>query len=402
MIERAQGVPRNVWVASATSFLTDVSSEMVMSLLPLFLANVLGARTATIGLIEGVAESASSLFKVASGAISDRLGRRKWLAVAGYALSTLAKPGFAVATTWTGVAAVRWTERLGKGVRTAPRDALVADAVDEKSRGLAFGLHRAADTAGAVIGIGIAIAVLASVEPGAHQLDAGAFRTLVWLSVIPAAAAVVILALGARESRGRRSGSVPRLRGLGRPFAVFLAISAIFDLADFSDAFMVLRAQERGLAVSDILWVLLGFNLVYAVLATPAGRLSDRFGRRRVLAAGWAIYGVVQLGFAGARDGGDVAALFLFYGASYALTVGTGRAFIADLVPAELRGTAYGGYHAVLGAIDLPSSLLAGVLWQGVGDWQGLGAAAPFVAASVLATTAAALLVLVPALRERE
>ncbi len=393
-------LPRNVWVASATSFLTDVSSEMVVNVLPLFLANVLGARTAVIGLIEGVAASTASLIQFGSGAVSDRIRRRKGLAVLGYAISALSKPGFALASSWGGIAAARWAERLGKGVRTAPRDALVADAVGSRDRGLAFGLHRAADTAGAVVGLLVAIGVLAWVQQGSATLDAGAFRTLVWASLVPALAAVAVLALGAREVRRTPDAAMrrPRLRELGRPFFGFLAVSALFDLGNFSDAFLVLRAQERGLGVTDILWVLVGFNAVYALLATPGGRLSDTLGRRGVLAVGWTWYGAVRLGFAGARDGGDITLLFLLYGAYYGLTIGTAKALIADLVPERLRATAYGSYHATLGAIDLPASLLAGVLWQGVGSWSGFGPQAPFLFAAATALAAALLLLkVVPA-----
>jgi MFS family permease len=387
-----------VWAASATSFLTDISTEMVVNVLPLFLANVLGLRTSLIGLIEGVAASAASLLQVASGAFSDRVRRRKGPAVTGYALSALAKPGFAVATTWVGIAAARWTERIGKGIRTAPRDALVADAIAPGDRGLAFGLHRAADTAGAVVGLLLAIGMLSLASRGATALDARAFRILVWASLVPALAAVATLALGAREVR-RPAGEPsvrPGLRGLGRPFGIFLAASALFDLGNFSDAFLVLRAEERGLGVTEILWVLVGFNLVYALLSTPAGRLSDRLGRRRVLASGWAWYAVVHLGFAWARDGSDVVLLWLLHGAYYGLTAGTAKAFVADLVPERLRGTAYGTYFAALGVIDLPASLIAGVLWQGMAGWEGFGPAAPFFFSAATAIAAALLLGAVP------
>jgi MFS family permease len=369
---------------------------MVVNVLPLFLANVLGAPMAAIGLIEGAAEATSSLLKVYAGALSDRWGARKPLAVAGYAISALAKPGFAVATSWGAVAAVRWAERVGKGVRTAPRDALIADSIGPENQGLAFGLHRAADTAGAVVGLLAAIGVLAWAGGGA-RLDASAFQVLVVASLVPAFAGVAILAFCAREARrgAQEPAARPGLRGLGRGFALFLAVSALFDLADFSDAFLVLRAQERGLSVTDILWVLVGFNAVYALLSTPAGSLSDRIGRKPVLVGGWLLYGVLYLGFAHARSGVDVTLLFLAYGAYYGLTVGTAKAFIADLVPAPLRGTAFGGYHAVLGVIDLPASLQAGVLWQGIGEWQGFGPAAPFQAGAALAFSAALLLAVV-------
>jgi MFS family permease len=389
-------ISRNLWAVSGTSFLMDISSEMVMNLLPLFLANVLGARTAVIGLIEGLAESTASLLKVFSGALSDRLGSRKWLAVGGYAISALAKPGFYLATSWGLVAGVRWADRVGKGVRTAPRDALVAGSVTAADRGLAFGLHRAADTGGAVVGLLVAIGVVALAQRGAAQLDRSTFQTLVLLSLIPAFLAVLTLALGAVEVRVAPAERAPRIgfRGLGRRFGVFLVIACLFDLGNFSDAFLVLRAQERGLSVSQILWMLVAFNLVYALVSTPAGALSDRVGRKRLIVAGWLVYAVIYLGLALAESGAQIVALTICYGGYYGLSYGTAKALVADLVPTELRGTAFGTYNAALGLIDLPASLIAGLLWQGLGSWQGFGASAPFLFGATAALAAALLLAL--------
>ncbi|NNL64935.1 MAG: MFS transporter [Myxococcales bacterium] len=392
-------IPRNVWVASATSFLTDVSSEMLISVLPLFLVNVLGLRTSVIGLIEGVAGSVGSLVQVVSGWLSDRLGRRKWLTVAGYALSTAVKPGFAFATSWTGVAAIRWTERVGKGIRSAPRDALVADSTRAADRGFAFGLHRAADTGGAVIGLLLALFVVGVLWDGAGRIDRATFQALVWASMLPAVLAVAILAIGARDVplSGPPRPRTLRVRGLGRRFAAFLAISALFDVGNFSDAFLIIRAQERGLAVTQILWLLVSFNVVYAVVSLPAGWLSDRLGRKQVLVAGWLLYAAIYLGFALVREEpAQVRWLFVAYGAYYGLTMGTAKALIADLVPEQQRAMAFGSYHAVLGLIDLPASLIAGLLWQGVGSWQGFGAAAPFYFGAATAALAALLLARFP------
>ncbi len=389
-------IHRNVWAASATSFLTDVSSEMVTNVLPLFLSGVLGVRTSTIGLIEGVAESVASLVKVYSGSLSDRLRRRKPLAVAGYALSALAKPFFYVATTWGAIAGVRWVERVGKGVRTAPRDALIADSTSERHRGLAFGLHRGADTAGAVVGLLIALAVI-QWGAGAVQLDREIFQRLVLFSLIPAFLGVGVLLWVARDvtpkATGESKAGVPFSR-LGRPFLVFLLIAALFDLGNFSDAFLILRAEERGLTLAGILWTLLGFNLTYAIVSTPVGALSDRVSRRSILSAGWLLYAVIYLGFARAQSLNQVVILYLGYGAYYGVATGTAKAFIADLVDPEVRGRAYGLYHAALGVIDLPASLIAGILWQGMGDWQGLGASAPFYFGAAVAALAALLLML--------
>lgn len=389
---------RNVWVTSATSFLTDVSSEMVTNLLPLFLANVIGVGTATIGLIEGVAESTASLVKLASGALSDRFRARKSLAVAGYALSAAAKPFFYVATTWVFVAGVRWVDRVGKGIRTAPRDALLADSTAPTQRGLAFGVHRAADTGGAVAGLLVAIFIVSSVQSGAVDLQSATFRALVLASLVPAFLAVAVLAIGAREVRPSAAAASARRRwgigGLGRRFGFFLFAAAIFDLGNSSDAFLVLRAQERGLSVVGILWTLLGFNLVYTLVSTPAGALSDRLRRKTLLLAGWVFYAVIYLGLAIAESSVHVVVLFILYGAYYGLVAGSGKALIADLVEPSRWGTAYGTYHGVLGFTNLPASLVAGVLWQGVGPWAGFGPRAPFVFGAVMAVIAAILLAL--------
>jgi MFS family permease len=396
-LKRRRRIPRNVWALSGTSFFMDVSSEMVLNVLPLFLANVLGAGTAVIGLIEGVAESTASLLKVFAGGLSDRLGARKPLSVGGYALSALAKPFFLLAGSWGVVAGARWADRVGKGVRTAPRDALVADSISAADRGLAFGLHRAADTGGAVLGLLVAILVVSQLQGGSSELRRDTFQMLVRVSLVPALLAVLTVALGVREVRAGMGVEMPRIgvRGLGRRFGLFLLIVGLFDLGNFSDAFLVLRAQERGLGVAGVLWTLVGFNLVYALISTPAGALSDRVGRKRIIAAGWIAYAVIYLGFALAGSGAQIVLLYLCYGAYYGLTAGTAKALVADLVPAPLRGTAYGSYHALLGIIDLPASLIAGLLWQGVGAWHGFGPAAPFYFGAATALAAALLLLAV-------
>lgn len=389
-------LPRNLRVASWTSLLTDLSSEMVLHLLPLYLSTVLGVRANVIGLIEGVAESAASLLKLASGWLSDRLGRRKWLAVAGYGLSALAKPFFLVAGTWPQVAAVRWTERVGKGLRTAPRDALLADSVAADRRGFSFGFHRSADKLGALLGLGLAALVVWWLQGRSSALEGSTFRALVLVSLLPALVAVGVLAIGAREVVVASGQRAPRLgrRGLGRPFWTFLAIVAVFDLGNSADAFLVLRASERGLSVLGVLGMLATLKLVYAVTSTPGGWLSDRFGRRRVLAAGWLLYAAVYLGLGMARSGTQVWMLAGVYGAYYGLSFGTARALVVDLVPAKNRGVAFGAFHATLGILDLPASVIAGVLWHGVLGWPGLGAAAPFYFGAATAGLAALLLLI--------
>jgi MFS family permease len=391
-------LPRNVWVVTLTSFLTDVSSEMLFTLLPLFLNNVLGAGTQEIGLIEGVAETTASLLKLISGWLSDRLGRRKWLAVAGYALSTAVKPLLLLASTWVWVLAVRFGDRVGKGIRTAPRDALVADSTPADQRGLAFGIHRAGDTAGAVVGLAVALSLVWASAGESVRLTRSLYALLVILSVPPAALAVLGLALAARDvprkvtpgegfspAEGQGRGALPHR------FKVFLLVMIVFTLGNSSDAFLILRAQTVGLPLVGILGMLISFNLVYAVASGPAGALSDRLGRRRLLLGGWLIYGAIYLGFTGVTSGWQAWTLMTLYGLYYALTEGVAKAFVADLVPSEQRGRAYGLFNAAIGLSALPASLIAGVLWQGLGPWQGFGPAAPFFFGAVMALLATVL-----------
>ncbi len=387
-------LPRNVWAVSLTSFLTDISSEMVINILPLFLNNVLGVKTNVIGLIEGVAEATASLLKLFSGWLSDKLRQRKRLAVAGYAISALSKPLFYFANSWGVVAAVRWADRVGKGVRTAPRDALVADSIDERQRGLAFGFHRAADTGGAVIGLAVALLVVWIAQAGNLKLGRSTFQTVVLISLAPAFLAVLVLAVSARDVPVSGSAQAPRLSfsGLGRRFGLFMLIVGLFDLGNSSDAFLILRAQERGLGVVGILGLLLVFNLVYTLASAPGGALSDRVARHKVIAAGWLLYALVYLGFGLAQATWHVWVLYILYGLYYGLAYGTAKAMVADIVPAQLRGTAYGVYNAVLGVIDLPASLIAGILWQGMGSWAGFGPSAPFLFGGGLACVAAVLM----------
>ena len=403
---------RNVWATSGTSFLTDVSSEMLLNVLPLFLANVLGVRIWAVGAVEGLADATASILKLYSGWLSDRLGTRKWPAVAGYAISAVSKPFYYLASSWGAVAAIRWGDRVGKGVRTAPRDALLADSTPAGRRGLAFGLHRAADTAGAVVGIAVSIWVVQQVQGGGVLLEAETFRKLVLWSLLPAFLGVAVLAVCATDviskgvgrgngaagrSGGKESSAAAgrprlRLRGLGRGFGAFVACSVIFELGNSADAFLVLRAQERGLSVAGILWLLLAFNVVYTLVSTPAGSLADRISRKRVVAAAWGLYAVVYLGFALADTTMHVTVLYLMYGCYHGLVAGAAKALVADLVPAEQRGTAYGGYAAAIGLATLPASLLAGVLWEGLFAWEGFGPAAPFVFGAAMAALAALLL----------
>ncbi|MEW6406454.1 MAG: MFS transporter [Chloroflexota bacterium] len=410
----------NIWVVTATSFLTDISSEMLVYLIPLFLSNVLGVRTAVIGLIDGVAETTASLLKIYSGALSDRLGQRKWLAVIGYGISTIAKPFLYFANSWGWVMGVRFGDRVGKGVRNPPRDALVAASTEPGQRGLAFGLHRAGDTAGAFLGISIAALIIWLTQANGNLLVPQTFRTAVLVSIVPAVLAVVVLAVGAREvgqigpsaalpkkalglrrtgnltyktEAGQKSGQMRLLlSGMNPRFKTFLFIVVLFTLGNSSDSFIVLRAQERGLTVLQTMFMLMTFTAVYTLLSGPLGALSDRVGRRQLIIGGWLAYGLVYLGIAAAGTGWQVWALFGLYGVYYAATEGVAKALVADLVPDAQRGTAYGLFNAAIGITALPASLLAGLLWQGVGAWTGFGAAAPFYFGSSLALLASFLL----------
>jgi len=391
-------LPRNVWIVTITSLLTDVSSEMIVYLIPLFLANVLGVRTAVIGLIDGVAETTASLLKIYSGALSDKLGKRKWLTVAGYALSTIAKPFLYIANAWGWVLGVRFADRVGKGIRTAPRDALVADSIEPTQRGLAFGFHRAGDTLGAFLGLGLAAVIVWLTQSQAELLTRSTFQLAILVSIIPAVLAVIVLALGARDirrpERSETKSSAVEGRGwksMDARFKTFLVIVVLFTLGNSSDAFIVLRGQERGLNVLQVMLMVMTFNLVYALLAGPLGALSDKIGRRRLILFGWLAYGLVYLGFALSNTGWQVWALFAFYGIYYAATEGVAKALIADLVPESQRGTAYGLYAAAVGLTALPASLIAGVLWQGLGPWNGFGASAPFAFGAAMALLAGVL-----------
>jgi len=371
--KRIRGLNPNIFFLGIVSFLTDVSTEMIFTLVPLFLSNVLGATTTIIGLIGGLSESADATFRIFSGWLSDRIGKRKLLAVAGYSISTIAKPFMYLASTWGVVLGVRFSDRIGKGIRTAPRDALIADSVSAEERGKGFGLHRAMDTWGAVLGLSIAAIVIYLVQGGGLQLSLKTYQWLVLIGIVPAVLAVIILVRFVTERERQPSPTdIPRPRfnlaklaaGFDTRFKVFLAVMVLFTLGNSSDFFVVLRAQNLGSSVFHIALMLVLFNATYAAIALPAGKLSDKLGRRRVIAMGWGVYAMVYLGFALATELWQVWLLFACYGIYYGVVEGVARAFVADLVPAEKRGTAYGLYHGVVGLTLIPASLIAGWLWQ--------------------------------------
>jgi len=385
------GLNPNVFFLGMVSLLTDVSSEMIFTLLPLFLCNVLGAATSIVGLIGGVSESADAIFRIFSGWISDKVQRRKSLAVLGYGISTLVKPFMYLAASWGAVLVIRFSDRVGKGIRTSPRDALVADSVSAGERGKGFGLHRAMDTLGAMLGLAIAAIIVYLVQSGGLELSLETYQWLVLVGVVPAVLAVVVLVVFVRERRSSPGDNQPQARmivslkrvgSFDARFKLFLIVMAVFTLGNSSDFFVILRAQDLGSSVLYVVLMLVLFNLTYAASSLPAGMLSDRLGRRRVIALGWFIYALVYLGFALASSLWQVWLLFACYGLYYGIVEGVARAFVADLVPEEKRGTAYGLYHGVVGITLFPASLIAGWLWQLVSP------AAPFFLGAGLASVA--------------
>jgi MFS family permease len=386
------GLSRNVFVFGFVSLLNDFSSEITVRILPLFLSNVLGVKTAVIGLIEGVADSTATLLKMLSGWLSDKLGKRKPMVLAGYSLSALSKPLFYFASSWPFIMVLRFLDRVGKGVRTSPKDALIADSTEAGKQGRAFGYSRAMDPLGAVLGLLTAAGLIALGGAAVKVMTRGTFRHLVLLSAVPALLGVVLVAAFIRD-RGpaevRRALPSLSLKGFDRRFRRFLGIMAVFTLGNSSDAFLILRAQQLGLSLIEILLMLAMFNLVTTLTALPAGILSDRIGRPKVIIRGWLIYGLIYLGFAFAGRGWQVWILYALYGAYYGATEGVAKALVADVVIAsEKRGTAYGLYNAAIGISALPASLLAGILWQT------LGPAAPFLFGAGLSLLAAGALAL--------
>ncbi|MGE0134074.1 MAG: MFS transporter [Dehalococcoidia bacterium] len=374
-----------------TSFLTDVSSEMTLTVLPIFLTGTLGVSVATVGVIEGVGESTAALSRLFAGRLSDRLPRRLPVVVAGYGLSALTKPLFALAGGAGLAGLLRFADRLGKGVRTAPRDALIADAASHGRRGLAFGVHRAADTSGAVLGVSAAALLLALL--GAEQgLTRGEFQRLVLLAAIPAILGVLLLtrireqprSLEAAREEPRRLLALPESPAERRYLLVVLA----FALGNSSDAFLILRMVDVGVGVVAVLLVLAGRNLVEVLLSVPAGALSDRLGRRRLLQVGYLAYTLVYGGLAFAESEPAVILLVLGYGAYYGATEGMSRAFVADLSPAGQRGASFGWFHLATAVTALPASIAAGVLWTAVGPEAAFmfGSACALLACALLTT----------------
>jgi MFS family permease len=453
LFRRYRLLPRNVLVISLVSFLNDASSEIIYPLLPVFLSVALGASPAVIGLIEGGAESVSSFLKLFAGYFSDRSGRRKAPVVFGYALASITRPLLGFATSWPQVFAVRFADRVGKGIRSAPRDAMIADSAAPHERGLAFGFHRAMDHLGAVVGPLLGFALLVSIAGNYNSPTLGEYRLIFFAASVPALAAVLVAAFAIRETRkdredglksrlaerergealraaaaradedntartdsenstdsdnsaragggdGVRSAVTPAataaavkaapprfsLRGFDGNFRRFLFIIALFTLSNSSDAFLLLRAQEVGISTATIplLWAALhGMKVVSSLIG---GDLSDRLGRKTLIVTGWLFYAAVYLGFAFVSTIAGVWTLFLIYGIYFGLAEGAEKALVADLVPADKRGTAYGLYNLAFSITVWPASLLMGALWS----WRGAGVA--FAASACVGTLAALLL----------
>ena len=367
-------IPRNVWVTGWVSFCMDVSSEMVYPLVPLFLSSSLGASKSIIGLIEGIAEASASVLKLFSGVLADRFGKHKLLMGLGYGISVISRPVLALATGWQVVLVSRFTDRVGKGIRTAPRDAIIAASTPPERLGLAFGFHRAMDTVGAVIGPAVALLILA-----VWVTD---YRLVFWLSIIPGVLAVVLIVLfisadgPAPPMQTQFSWS---LRGFDARFVGFLVVIGLFSLGNSSNAFLILKAQHAGMSPAWVSGVYLAFNATYVLLAIPSGMVADRLGRRRVILAGFMLFAGAYAGFAVADSPWPIAGLFILYGMYMGLSDGVQRAYLATLVPEERKATGFGLYHMVVGIAILPASLIAGFLWDRIGPaapfWFGAGTA---------------------------
>lgn len=377
---RRARLPRGIWALGFVSLFMDISSEMIHALLPVFLVTVLGASTATVGLIEGIGEGTASISKLFSGWLSDRLGKRKALTVIGYGLGALSKPLFAMAPSASWVLFARFSDRVGKGIRGAPRDALVGDLAPPALRGAAYGLRQSLDTVGAFAGPLLAMALMA--------LFADDFRLVFWFAVVPGVMAVTILVIGVREPARAGPAAAPRvplrgkeLRALGGPFWGVVAVGTVLTLARFSEAFLILRAEDKGLPLTLVPMILVVMNAVYAASAYPLGALSDRANRRAVLAGGFAVLIIADVVLALAPNVWIVLGGAALWGLHMGMTQGLLATLVADTAPLALRGTAFGLFHLVTGIALLAASVIAGALW----DW--IGPSATFVGGAAFAAT---------------
>ena len=380
-----KNIPRNVWILGFVSLFTDTASKIIQSLLPLFLVSVLGVNLITVGTIEGIAESTASILKIFSGALSDYWGKRKQLAIAGYGLSALVVPIFALANSPLWVLIGRFGDRVGKGIRVASRNALVADVTLPEQRGAAYGLRQSLDTIGAAIGPLIAVALM--------SVSRQNFRLVFWLATIPGIIAVLLLIFGIKERDSTlRNPQNPlqwqNWQTLDRGYWLLLVVVVIFNLGNSSDAFLLLRSQQVGISNTFIPLAFMVMNFTYFLSAYPAGALSDRLGRYGLIIAGFLLYALIYLGFAYAETQWQIWSLFAGYGLYQGMSKGLLLAAIGDRVPAELRGTAFGTIALATGIVLFPANSIAGILWENL-SYQ-----APFLFGSVLSILAALLLLL--------
>ncbi len=385
---RWRDIPSGVWALGLVSLFMDLSSEMIHALLPLYLVTVLGTSTLTVGVIEGIAEATASITKIFSGALSDRLGKRKLLAALGYGLAAFTKPVFPLAPSVGWLVGARFVDRLGKGIRGAPRDALIADLTPPKIRGASYGLRQSLDTVGAFLGPGLAIALM--------LLTADNFTFVFWVAVLPAFLSFAVILFFVHEPP-HPAGHAPvksplsraELARLPSPYWLVLAIAAVFTLARFSEAFLLLRAQSVGLALAFVPVVMVVMNVVYSLAAWPAGELSDRIGRFAVLASGFALLLIADLVLAFATGIAALMAGVALWGLHMGLTQGLLATLVADTAPVRLRGTAFGLFNLVSGLAMLAASILAGALWDAIGPQGTFLAGALFTAVALAALPAA-------------
>ncbi|MBI3379328.1 MFS transporter [Candidatus Gottesmanbacteria bacterium] len=358
------GFPQNVFILSFVSFLNDIGGQTIKYAIPLFLTNALGVKTSIVGLVEGIGESTPTLFQPISGFLSDKLQKRKPLVLTGQIFRSVLVLLF-FATSWWLVLLVRFFDRTGKGIQVAPRDALLSASAGEKTQGKAFGLSRAMDNGGAVVGLTLAAVITIFAGKGIISLNRDIFQSIVLLAVIPAFISIFLILFFVSDVEGSLKKTKLNLsENIGRKFYIFLFIMFLFTLGNSSDAFLILKAQKVGLNISSIFFLLALFSLTASLINIPAGVLSDKIGRKKTLVAGILIYSLVYFGFARSNQISEIIALFLFYGVYCGLTEGVAKAYVADIVPSHKKGTAFGLYNLVIGGTLLPASLIAGFLWQ--------------------------------------
>ncbi|MEH7095010.1 MFS transporter [Neobacillus vireti] len=366
------GLSSVIFVLGMVSFFTDLSSQMIVPILPLYLTSVLHVQVGTVGMIEGIAESTASILKFFSGWISDRFCKRKWLMVGGYGLSNLIKPFFALSSTWGQVLFIRFADRFGKGIRTSPRDAILADTTTKEERGKAFGFRRSMDTLGAALGPFVTYLILTQWN--------GSYQAVFWISAIPGLMATLLLIFFLKEKRNplKTPGNVKGLpkisfKGLSPRFVWFTLITFLFTIGNFSDAFLILRAKDVGMTAAYIPLTYFAYNIITSIFSTPFGIISDRIGRRPVLITGYIMFALIYLGFGLVHTVMGIWVLFFVYGLYYATTEGIQKAYVADIVPEGQRGMAMGTFNALTGIAALPASVMAGFLWQSFGAFTAFG-----------------------------